>query len=175
MATLLDWLIARYPSAKRQTFKHMLSAGRISINGHRPASLRVSVSQADRVTVSDREADRVAPPLSKLPFEMVFEDCDVLVIDKPPGLLTSTNERERRPTAWAAVQHYLAATDPPARPGLIHRLDRDASGPSHFLEERRCLPPSQAAVSASHRFTNLHRSRARPSNTPRGATRIAPG
>jgi 23S rRNA pseudouridine1911/1915/1917 synthase len=128
MPTLLDWLIVRYPSAKRQTFKQMLTAGRLTINGERPRSLRVSIAQSDRVAVSDRVANRAPAQAPKLPFEIVYEDRDVLVIDKPSGLLTSTNAREKRPTAWAAVEQYLAATAPPARPGLIHRLDRDASG-----------------------------------------------
>ncbi|MBV8780121.1 MAG: RluA family pseudouridine synthase [Phycisphaerae bacterium] len=64
----------------------------------------------------------------RLPFTIVHEDRDVLVIDKPPGLLSSSGARDRRVTAWGVVQDYLAATDRAARPGLIHRLDRDASG-----------------------------------------------
>jgi 23S rRNA pseudouridine1911/1915/1917 synthase len=128
MNTLLDWLIEKYPKAKRQTFKDMLASGRLTLNGARPKSLRVSVTQTDRVIVSDRVVAPRPARRAKLPFAIIYEDRDVLVIDKPPGLLTSTNERERRPTAWAMVQQHLATTDPAARPGLIHRLDRDASG-----------------------------------------------
>ena len=61
-------------------------------------------------------------------LSIVHEDRDVLVIDKPAGLLTSTVPRERRPTALAMVRRHLELTDPRARPGLIHRLDRQASG-----------------------------------------------
>jgi len=128
MPTVLDWLIARYPTAKRETFKEMLSSGRLRVNGERPRSLKAMVGEKDRVVVLDRTARRGPVAKRKLPFAIVHEDRDVLVIDKPAGLLTSTNERERRPTAWAAVQEYLAASDPAARAGLIHRLDRDASG-----------------------------------------------
>jgi 23S rRNA pseudouridine1911/1915/1917 synthase len=64
----------------------------------------------------------------RLPFAIVHEDADVLVIDKPSGLLTATVPNEHRPTALAAVTRHLAGTDPAARVGLIHRLDRDASG-----------------------------------------------
>src|SRR4051812_44604165 len=59
---------------------------------------------------------------------IIHEDADVLVIDKPGGLLTSTVPREKLPTALAMVREHLAETDPRARAGLIHRLDRDASG-----------------------------------------------
>jgi RluA family pseudouridine synthase len=62
------------------------------------------------------------------PLKIVHEDRDILVIDKPAGLLTSTVPREKRPTALALVREHVAASDPRARVGLIHRLDRDASG-----------------------------------------------
>lgn len=59
---------------------------------------------------------------------IVFEDRDILVIDKPAGVLTSSGPREKRPTALAGVREYVAANDPRARVGLVHRLDREASG-----------------------------------------------
>jgi RluA family pseudouridine synthase len=77
--------------------------------------------------------------MRKLPFEIIFEDADILVIDKPAGLLTSTNPRERRPTALAAAREYLAATDRRAKIGLIHRLDRDASGLLVFSKNPRAF------------------------------------
>src|SRR5437870_2251094 len=60
--------------------------------------------------------------------KIIYEDRDLLVIDKPAGLLTSTNERERRPTALAMVREHVAQREPRTRVGLIHRLDREASG-----------------------------------------------
>jgi len=59
---------------------------------------------------------------------LIYEDDDLLVVNKPAGVLTSTVPRERRPTLLAQVRHYLATRQPRARVGLIHRLDRDASG-----------------------------------------------
>jgi len=50
------------------------------------------------------------------------------VIDKPAGLLTSTVPGEKRPTALEYVRQYLRQTSPHSRVGLIHRLDREASG-----------------------------------------------
>src|SRR5437773_11726873 len=62
------------------------------------------------------------------PLQIVYEDRDIVVIDKPAGLLTSTVPRERRPTAAALLRQYLDSRQPRARLGIIHRLDRDASG-----------------------------------------------
>src|SRR5437868_987754 len=61
-------------------------------------------------------------------LDIVFEDRELLVVDKPAGLLTSTTPRERRATLLAMVREYVAQREPRARVGLIHRLDKDASG-----------------------------------------------
>jgi 23S rRNA pseudouridine1911/1915/1917 synthase len=61
-------------------------------------------------------------------WRIVHEDRDLLVVEKPAGLLTSTVPRERRPTLLAAVRDYVLHKQPRARVGLIHRLDRDAAG-----------------------------------------------
>jgi 23S rRNA pseudouridine1911/1915/1917 synthase len=123
--TVLDVLAARYPQAKRTTLRRMLETGRVSLNGRRVVNGKAPVGKSDRLTVSERPAEREKPSLD--PLTLVYEDADLLVIDKPAGLLTSTVPREKRPTAVAIVRQYLAG-DRKAKLGLIHRLDRDASG-----------------------------------------------
>ncbi len=127
---LLDWLVKRYPHAKRQTLKRMVQSGRVRIGDRRARTLRDQLP--DRVTVrvvdenpSKKVATEVASPSG---FSVVLEDRDILVVNKPEGLLTSTTPREPRETLLALVQKYLSRSDPEARVGLIHRLDRDASG-----------------------------------------------
>ena len=61
-------------------------------------------------------------------LDIIYEDADVLVVNKPAGLLTSTVPRERRPTLLALVRKHVEAGHKRARLGLIHRLDRDAAG-----------------------------------------------
>jgi 23S rRNA pseudouridine1911/1915/1917 synthase len=134
--TLLDWLTQNYPTAKRTTFRQMLQSGRIVINERAARSLKDAVGPSDRVEVRDRPP-RAAAPAPRLPFSIVHEDADILVIDKPAGLLTSTGPREKRPTALALVRAYVKSRDPRARVGLIHRLDRDASGLLVFSKNDR--------------------------------------
>jgi 23S rRNA pseudouridine1911/1915/1917 synthase len=134
--TLLEFLLVRYPNAKRQTLRRMLDAGRVQINGQRARSVKTLVCESDVVRVSDRVAPATMSSTQKLPFDIVNEDDDVLLIDKPAGLLTSTVPREKRATALAAVRDYLAS-DRGVRVGLIHRLDRDASGLLIFSKNDR--------------------------------------
>jgi 23S rRNA pseudouridine1911/1915/1917 synthase len=125
MATLLEWLIKKYPTAKRQTLRGMVQDGRVTINGKPAKSVKEPVGESDTIAVGrNRERSRA----SIEPLKIVHEDEDVLVVVKPPGLLTSTVARERRPTAIGVIRNYLADREPRARPGVVHRLDRDASG-----------------------------------------------
>jgi 23S rRNA pseudouridine1911/1915/1917 synthase len=126
-STLLDWLIIRFPTAKRQTLKRMLLAGRLRVNGRRALQLKQPLKDEDLVEVMGRDAARGSAPANRL-AGLIYEDADLLVVDKPAGLLTSTVPRERRPTLIARVREYVERSDPGARVGLIHRLDQDASG-----------------------------------------------
>lgn len=126
--TVLDWLIERYPTAKRQTLKRMVQAGRVSVNGHPATMLKQEIARTDRVSADEHSHAERAPAAPPPQLRIVYEDQDLLVLDKPAGLLTSTVPGERRPTLWALAKDYVAARDPRARVGLIHRLDRDAAG-----------------------------------------------
>jgi 23S rRNA pseudouridine1911/1915/1917 synthase len=134
--TLLDRLIEQFPTAKRQTFKQMLAHGRVVINDRRATRLNLEVKDDDVVRVLPRAQELKALP-SLHPLKLVHEDDDILVIDKPAGLLTSTVASETRATALAIVRRYVAARSPKAQLGLIHRLDRDASGLLVFSKSHR--------------------------------------
>lgn len=129
--TLLDRLLKEFPRAKRQTLKRMVQNKRVRINGVAAVALKQPITADDRISVVPESEITAAAP-----FPIVFEDQDILVIDKPAGLLTSTVPRERRPTALAAARDYLSA-DRSVRVGLVHRLDRDASGLLVFSKNQR--------------------------------------
>src|SRR5687768_2717393 len=115
----------------------MLQDGRVTINGRRAIRAAQLIAADDAVVVTDVPAT-VAAPRPEKPgkaaapsLDVLHEDDHLLMVDKPPGLLTSTVPRERRPTLLAMVRaHVEAATGRGGSPrvGLIHRLDRDASG-----------------------------------------------
>src|SRR4051812_49050237 len=120
--TVLDWLLRKYPLAKRQTLKRMVEGRRVRVNGRAVRKLSETLSAEDAVEVDEFRPDHAftrGPTLEGI----VFEDVDVLVVNKPAGLLTSTGPKEKRPTLLAKVREYVQAADPKARVGLIHRLD----------------------------------------------------
>src|SRR3954462_3743317 len=125
MPTLFDWLVQKFPNAKKQTLRDMVKQRRVTINGKLAKTVKEAVGESDRVVV-DKKPERARVSIE--PLKIIHEDEDVLVVFKPPGLLTSTTVRERRGTAVAPGRGYLAEREPRARAGIVHRLDRDASG-----------------------------------------------
>lgn len=125
---LLDWLIKRYPTAKRQTLKRMVEEGRVRVKGVVAKKLKMEIGETDAVRVDERGRGAEAEKEKGPGVKVVHEDEDVLVVYKPAGLLTSTVPREPRETLLARVREYVREKEPRARVGLIHRLDRDASG-----------------------------------------------
>jgi len=126
--TLLDCLAERYPTAKRTTLRRMIQAGRVRINDVVAKSANQSVEVSDRLTTDDRPSPKLPTPDRRSDLAIVYEDDDILVANKPAGLLTATNAREKRQTLLALVREHIHARRLRAQVGLIHRLDRDAAG-----------------------------------------------
>ena len=61
-------------------------------------------------------------------LNVIFEDKDVIVVDKPAGLLTMATDREKHRTLYALLYEYLRGRRPPQGLFIVHRLDREASG-----------------------------------------------
>ncbi len=140
---LLERLGELFPQASRRSLKQWLERGRVEVNGHVVREGRANVGAADRVTLGRHGAAPFPPALG-----LVFEDEDLLVIDKPPGLLTIATEREREHTAYRLLRDYLRAGQPPRRPFIVHRLDRETSGLLVFAKSIRAKRRLQAQFEA---------------------------
>ncbi|MBC7782277.1 MAG: RluA family pseudouridine synthase [Burkholderiales bacterium] len=121
---LIDALARLRPGSKKTRLRELLSTGRVHVNGAVVKIGRLPIAPDDDVQI----IEPAGPAGPGLPMEVVYEDDQLLVVDKPSGLLTSTVPTEKRPTALALVREYMAVKQPRAKVGLIHRLDRDASG-----------------------------------------------
>lgn len=127
MASLIERLRTLSPRSSGRSRKEWLKNGRVLVNGRVVRDPRARVEDQDTVTLSEpRGAGRRATFPSAL--RLVYEDADIIVIDKPPGLLSIATERERDKTAHRLLRDYLAGRRPPARPFIVHRLDRETSG-----------------------------------------------
>lgn len=137
--TLLARLEKMFPGAKKTTLREMVQNKRVRINGAVARSVKTAVADADRVEVSDTGAAAVETVTLAEGLKLIHFDADIVVIDKPPGLLTATDAAEKRPTAWRILREYFARQNNRNRIHLVHRLDRDASGLLVFARTREAL------------------------------------
>lgn len=124
---LIDRVRGLHPTSSGRTLKQWLARGRVRVNGVVVRRSDAAVAPGDRVEVGP-------PPAPEFPAVLgrIHEDDDLIVVDKPPGLLTIATERERERTAYRALAGYVTAQ---ARAGrryqrlfIVHRLDRETSG-----------------------------------------------
>lgn len=129
-------LIALYPNAKKTTLREMVQSKRVRINGTLVKSLKQEVAADDRIEVADFAAVPIDPVVLIEGLRVIHFDADIVIVDKPAGLLTSTDADERRPTAWRILQTHFRNKNQKNEIHLIHRLDRDASGLLVFARTR---------------------------------------
>jgi 23S rRNA pseudouridine1911/1915/1917 synthase len=117
------------PDVSRSYGRQLIEAGRVLLNG-RPARPAQKVRAGDEVAVTVPEPAPVAAQAEPMDLRIVYEDAEVLVIDKPAGLVTHPAPGHATGTL---VNGLLAHTDQLSlhgdiRPGIVHRLDKDTSG-----------------------------------------------
>jgi len=129
-ARLDQWLAGRLPELSRMRVKALIAGGRTRVDGRAvKAAHRVQAGERVEVTIPPPPRDGIAP--EAVPLHVVFEDADVLVVDKPAGMVTHPGAGRIDGTlAAAALAHTpdMAGVGSPRRPGIVHRLDKGTSG-----------------------------------------------
>ena len=123
-SSLLEALQLLVSGASNRTLRQMLSQGRVRLNGKPCKIARRPVQRGDVIEIGEKSAPAV--PLHGL--EIIHEDNDLLVVHKPPGLLTVATEHERERTAYTYLRAYVKQRDPRQKLLIVHRLDKFASG-----------------------------------------------
>jgi 23S rRNA pseudouridine1911/1915/1917 synthase len=124
----IDVAIARLSGASRALVAGAIRDGKILLNGE-PVKGSVAIAAGDRIefTLAERPVLSVEP--QALPLSILYEDDDLLVVNKPAGMVTHPAHGTRDGTLVnALLAHAGALPGEPLRAGLVHRLDRDTSG-----------------------------------------------
>lgn len=123
------FLVYQLPNQSRSYFQKLLGAGRITVNGvlKKPS---YAVRAQDEIVV--HFSSELKPELrpEPIPLDIIYEDSDLLVINKPAGLVVHPAAGHWTGTLVHALLHHCQqlSTGAPSRPGLVHRLDKDTSG-----------------------------------------------
>jgi 23S rRNA pseudouridine1911/1915/1917 synthase len=124
------WLATQVPDLSRSRAAQLLADGLVTVNG---AVARKShrVAPGDIVELTLPEPVPTHVTAEAIPLVIVYEDADLLVIDKPAGLVVHPAPGHRSGTLVNALLHHvtdLSGIGGVLRPGIVHRLDRDTSG-----------------------------------------------
>ena len=120
--TLLDVLQQRFPDSSKTTIRKLLGSDRVRVNGAPERDAKRPIVAGDRVEIAAK-SERVDPRI-----RILFEDADLIVVDKAEGLLTVPSLEVRHETAETFLNTYLAGHPGEKRIHSVHRLDRDTSG-----------------------------------------------
>lgn len=127
----VDKYIAEHlPDLSRSLVQRLIREGRVTVNGAETrASYRVEGDDEIIVRVPPPEATELEP--EPIPLDVVYEDEDLIVINKPAGLVVHPSHGHRKGTLVNAILAHcpdLAGINGTLRPGIVHRLDKDTSG-----------------------------------------------
>jgi 23S rRNA pseudouridine1911/1915/1917 synthase len=131
---LLAWLLVALEPMSRTRVKQLLQHGKIKVNGVGVRQFDHIVQPGDCITLDQNKA--TPPGISRAGVSILFLDDDLLVIEKPAGLLSVATAAERTRTAFALLLDYMSSRGM-GRPFVVHRLDRETSGLLLFARSAR--------------------------------------
>lgn len=125
------WLAAHVEGLTRSAAAKLLESGGVAVNGA-SAAKNYRLTGGETVEVTRPEAEEIAVEPQDIPLDVVYEDQDVIVVNKPVGLVVHPAPGHPDGTLVNALLHHcgdsLSGIGGERRPGIVHRIDKDTSG-----------------------------------------------
>ena len=125
------FLRERFPAVSRGAIRRLIDEGHIRVNGH-PVKPTHAPHAGETVQVHWPEAKAAEAQPEEIPLDILFEDAALLVLNKPAGLVVHPAAGHEEHTLVNALLHHcaggLSGIGGVARPGIVHRLDKETSG-----------------------------------------------
>lgn len=124
------YLATELPQFSRTRLQHLIRTGFVRLNGH-PAEISDIVRGGDSIELVEPPAEKIENEAEAIPLDILFEDTDLLVINKAAGLVVHPGAGHREHTLVNALLHHcptLSGIGGKERPGIVHRLDKETSG-----------------------------------------------
>ena len=144
------FLAARLPELSRSRLQALIDAGHVTV-----ASVTIKASGrvqgSEQIVVEVPAATAAVPQAEALPLTVLFEDRDLLVVDKAAGMVVHPGAGHHDGTLVNALLHHvtdLKGVGGELRPGIVHRLDKDTSGVIVIAKHERALVALQKAFAS---------------------------
>ncbi|MCD7060423.1 RluA family pseudouridine synthase [Pelagibacterium xiamenense] len=131
--TRLDaFLAARFPAFSRNRIKDLILSGAVTVDGAANATPKYRVKAGESITLAAPEPVEAEPEPQQIALDILYEDDDLIVINKPAGMVVHPAPGNENGTLVNALIHHcgesLRGIGGVKRPGIVHRLDKDTSG-----------------------------------------------
>lgn len=125
------FVVRKLPELTRSRARKLIDEGFVLVDGQQPAKAGVTLDAGQRISITlpPPESDTLVPESTQL--RIVYEDDDLLVVDKPAGMAVHPSPGHSAGTLVHALLAYsptLSGVAGKKRPGIVHRLDKDTSG-----------------------------------------------
>ena len=125
------WLAAAHPAISRSRWKQLIEAGHVFLNGVAVRKSNTALSSGTEISCTLPEPEPVGLVATDIPLAILYEDADLIVLNKPAGLVVHPAPGHAADTLVNALLHHCAdlqGIGGELRPGIVHRLDKDTSG-----------------------------------------------
>lgn len=136
---LLKFLLAKMPERSRTSVKALLTHGRVTVDGERVTQFNHRLSAGQMVEIGRGGAVEETGGV-----KIIFEDADLIVIEKRAGLLSIATDGEKEKTAYSFLSAHVKRADSRNRIFVVHRLDRETSGLMMFAKNQAMQNALQA-------------------------------
>ncbi|MEN8718759.1 MAG: RluA family pseudouridine synthase [Oceanococcaceae bacterium] len=124
------WLAQQLPQHSRGRIQGWIREGRLQVDGTPQTQTRAKLEADQQIRLQMPAVDDAPPTIEAedIALEVLYEDADILVINKPAGLTVHPGAGQARGTLQNALLHYRPALAAVPRAGIVHRLDKLTSG-----------------------------------------------
>lgn len=120
------------PDTSRSFIQKLIEGGNLTLNGNVMTSKKYKACKGDCVTIDVPEPEMLKIEAEDIPLDIVYEDDDVLVVNKPKGMVVHPAVGNYTGTLVNAIMYHcgdrLSSINGVIRPGIVHRIDKDTSG-----------------------------------------------
>ena len=130
---LMEFLIAKMGGMSRSSIKSLLAHRQVSVNDKIITQFDFMLKPADTITINSTRGNI---ELTHPKLRIIFEDSDLIVVEKKEGLLTVTTGSGDDTTAFSILKNHVKKSSPANKIYTVHRLDRETSGVLVFTKNR---------------------------------------
>ena len=132
-ALLMEFLMAQMPGKSRSKIKFLLGNKQVLVDGNVISQFNHPLIPGQKIEISK---ERVNLEKKSREYTIIYEDEELIVIEKQAGLLSISTAKEKRATAYSLLSNYVKKQDINNKIFVVHRLDRETSGLMLFAKSQ---------------------------------------